>query len=92
MVREGDMWCEGWIGGEGARRCEGRIVVEMAVRCESWWIVTIIAGIWRGLLGPGEDKEVEETPTEQDLTLDIYLIICGPSRNIKKHQDHQHLL
>ena len=91
MLREGDMLCEGWIIGEGARRCEGRILVEMAMRCERWWIVTVIAWIWRGLLGPGEDKEVEETPTEQDLTLDIYYL-SHHLWSIKKHQDHQHLL
>ena len=87
MVREEARRWEGGTAGEGARRCEGwmvregsvwlkgRIVEEMAVM----WIVTIIARVWRGLLGTGQDKH---TPSEQDLTLDIYLRNCDPSRII----------
>ena len=51
----------------------------MTRRCEWWWIVTIVT-----LVG-GEDKE---RTGEQDLTLDIYLIICGPSRNINTSCKH----
>ena len=77
MVGELSVLWEGVVVGEEARRWEGRM--EGIVGGGRWRIVTIISMIRWGGLGSRQDRE---NPTEQDLSLEIYQIICGPSRNI----------